>query len=78
MSETLIQRQALIGGSGEIDVRGPKFREVVRLFLEMISDTMNEVNIAPEYKDVFFSALKQKVDGWESKVEKILKSTTFH
>lgn len=74
MSETLIQRQALVGGTNEIDLRGPKFREVIKMFLKIISDTFDEIKIPPEYKDMFFHALSHNLEGWEVKAEKILKT----
>jgi len=72
MSETLIQRQALVGG-GEVDLKGPKFREVIKMFLGIIADTFDAVKIPSEYKDLFFNALGHNLEGWESKAEKILK-----
>jgi hypothetical protein len=74
MSETLIQRQALTGGSNELDLRGPKFREVIKMFLKIISETFDEIKIPPEYKDLFFHALSHNLEGWEVKAEKILKT----
>jgi len=74
MSETLLQRQALIGNSGnDIDFRGPKFREVFKMFLGVISDTFDEVRIPDEYKEMFFHALSRNLEGWEDKAEKMLK-----
>ena len=73
MSETLIQRQALVSTNGEVDLRGPRFREVFRVFLDLINDTFDEVKIPPEYKDMFFTALSRNFEGWETKAEKILK-----
>lgn len=74
MSETIIQRQALIGGSGELDLKGPKFREIIKMFLGVIAETFDEVKIPPEFKDLFFHALGHNLEGWESKAEKILKT----
>jgi len=74
MSETLIQRQALIGGSGDLDLKGPKFREIIKMFLGVIADTFEEVKIPSEYKDLFFHALGKNLDGWENRAEKILKT----
>ena len=74
MSETLIQRQALVGGTGEIDLKSPKFREVIKMFLQIIADTFDEVKIPSEYRDMFFHALSRKMDGWEMKAEKVLKN----
>jgi hypothetical protein len=74
MSETLIQRQALVGGTGEIDLKGPKFREVMKMFLTIIADTFDEIKIPPEYRDLFFQTLARNMEGWESKAEKILKT----
>lgn len=74
MSETLIERQALVGGSGEIDLKSPKFREIIKMFLTIISDTFDEVKIPPEYRDLFFQSLAHQMDGWELKAEKILKT----
>jgi hypothetical protein len=73
MSETLIQRQALVGGAGELDLKGPKFREIIKMFLGIIADTFDEVKIPGEFKDMFFHALSRNLDGWENKAEKILK-----
>jgi hypothetical protein len=74
MSETIIQRQALIGGSGELDLKGPKFREIIKMFLGVIADTFDEVKIPTEFKDMFFHALGKNLEGWESKAEKIMKT----
>lgn len=74
MSETLIQRQALVGGSSEIDLKGPKFREVIKMFLGVISDTFDEARIPQEFKDIFFHKLGHSLEGWEIKAEKILKT----
>jgi len=74
MSETLIQRQALVGGSGDIDLKGPKFREIFKMILTMVSETFEEVKIPPEFRDLFFQALSRNMVGWEVKAEKILKN----
>jgi hypothetical protein len=74
MSETLIQRQALVGGTGEIDLKSPKFREIIKMFLQIIADTFDDVKIPSEYRDLFFQALSHKMEGWEMKAEKILKN----
>ena len=74
MSETLIQRQALIGGAGDLDLKGPKFREIIKMFLGVIADTFEEVKIPAEYKDLFFHALGKNLEGWENRAEKILKT----
>lgn len=74
MSETLIQRQALVGGSSDLDLKGPKFREIIKMFLGIIADTFDEVKIPIEFRDMFFHALARSLDGWESKAEKILKT----
>lgn len=76
MSETLIQRQALTGGTGDIDLRGPKFREVFKMFLEIINDTFDEVKIPSEYKEMFFHALSRNLEGWEERAEKKIKAMT--
>ena len=75
MSETLLQKRALSGSSEEIDLRGPKFREIFKMFLETISESFDEVKIPPEYKEMFFSALSHNLEGWEERAEKIAKST---
>ena len=77
MSETLIQRQALIGGSGDLDLKGPKFREIIKMFLGVIADTFEEVKIPMEYKDLFFHALGRNLEGWENRAEKILKAVRY-
>jgi hypothetical protein len=74
MSETLIERQALVGGSGEIDLKSPKFREIIKMFLSIIADTFDEVKIPAEYRDLFFQALAHKLEGWEMRAEKILRN----
>ena len=76
MSETLIQRQNVVGGVGEIDLKGPKFREIFKLFLSIVADTFDEMKIALEYKDMFFNSLSHNLEGWENKAEKILKAMT--
>jgi hypothetical protein len=73
MSDALIQRQALVSTAGELDIKGPKFREIIKLFLTMIRETFEELKIPTEYRDQFFVALGRNLEGWESKVEKILK-----
>lgn len=73
MSETLLQRQALTGRSESFDLRGPKFREIFKMFLQIVSDTFDQVNIPAEYKEIFFSALGKNLEGWEEKAEKHIK-----
>jgi hypothetical protein len=74
MSETLLQRQALVGGSGELDLKSPKFRAIIKMFLDIVKDTFDEVKIPIEYRDLFFHALGHNLEGWEHKAEKIVKS----
>jgi hypothetical protein len=74
MSETIIQRQALTGGSGDFDFKGPKFREIIKMFLEIIASTFDEIKIPVEFRDMFFHALGKNLEGWESKAEKIIKT----
>ena len=74
MSETVIQRQALVGGSGELDLKSPKFREIIKMFLKVISETFDEIKVPAEYRDMFFHALGQNLEGWETKAEKIIKN----
>jgi hypothetical protein len=76
MSETVLQKQALAGMTGDLDFRGPKFREVFKMFLETVSDTIDEVKIPAEFKEMFFHALSRNLDGWESKAEKMVKRMT--
>lgn len=74
MSETLLQRQALSGNrEGELDLRGARFREIFKMFLQIISDTFDEVKIPAEYKEFFFQALSRNLEGWEDRAEKIAK-----
>jgi hypothetical protein len=74
MSETLLQKQALMGQSGgEIDLRGPKFREIFKMFLGIIADTFDEIRVPIEYKEMFFHALSRNMEGWEDKAEKVIK-----
>ena len=74
MSETLLQKQALMGQmGGEIDLRGPKFREIFKMFLGVISDTFDEARVPIEYKEMFFHALSRNLEGWEDRAEKVLK-----
>jgi hypothetical protein len=61
MSETLIQKQALSGNTGNFDLRSPKFREVFKMFLTLISDTFDEVKIPSEYREMFFHALSKNL-----------------
>ena len=63
MSETLLQRQALMGSVGEIDLRGPKFREIFKMLLGIVSETFDEIKAPPEYKELFFHALSKNLDG---------------
>lgn len=74
MTDALIQKQSIAGPSGEIDLRGPKFREVFKMFIEIISNTFDEVHIPPEYKELFFTTLSKNFEGWEERAEKIVKS----
>ncbi len=77
MSETLLQRQALSGGMGrELDLRGPKFREIFKMLLNTISDTFEEIKIPVEYKEMFFHALSRNLEGWEDRAEKLIKAMT--
>jgi len=76
MSETLIQRQTLTGYTGELDLRGPRFREVFNMLLTIISDTFDEIKVPPEYKEMFFHALSKNLDGWEERAEKLVKKMT--
>ena len=76
MSETLLQRQALMGTVGEIDLRGPKFREVFKMLLSIISETFDEIKAPHEYKEMFFHALSKNLDGWEERAERIIKAMT--
>jgi hypothetical protein len=74
MSETLIQKQALSGNMGNFDLRSPKFREVFKMFLTLISDTFDEVKIPSEYREMFFHALSRNLEGWEERADKIVKA----
>lgn len=76
MSETLLQRQVLMGTVGEIDLRGPKFREIFKMLLNTISETFDEIKIPPEYREMFFHALSKNLEGWEERAEKIIKAMT--
>ena len=76
MSETLLQRQALMGNNGEFDLRGPKFREVFKMFLTIISDTFDGAKIPVEYKEIFFHALQKNLEGWEERAERVIKAMT--
>jgi len=74
MSETVLQKQALMGSSGgEIDLQGPKFREIFKMFLGIISDTFDEIKVPEEYKEMFFHALSRNMEGWEDRAKKVLK-----
>lgn len=74
MAETELQRRALTGSTGELDLRGPKFREIFKMFLNLISDTFDEVKIPPEYREMFFHALSRNLEGWEERAEKVIKN----
>lgn len=76
MSETLLQRQNLTGTAGEIDLRGPKFREIFKMLLNIIAETFDEIKAPPEYKEMFFHALSKNLDGWEERAEKVIKAMT--
>jgi len=76
MSETLLQRQTLTGFTGELDLRGPRFREVFKMLLTIVSDTFDEIKVPPEYKQMFFHALSRNLDGWEERAEKLVKKMT--
>jgi len=78
MSDTLIQKQALTGASGgELDLRSPRFREVFKMFLNIISDTFDEVKIPVEYREMFFHALSKNLEGWEERAEKVTKAVVL-
>jgi len=74
MSETILQRQSIVGPTEELNVRGNKFREVFKMFLTVISDTFDHVRIPSEYKDLFFQRLSQNLEGWEAKAETAIKA----
>lgn len=76
MSETLIQKQALLGASSELDLRGPKFREVFKMLLGIINQSFDDVKIPLEYKEMFFHALTRNMEGWEERAERIVKAMT--
>ena len=76
MSETLLQRQSLTGAMSDLDLRGPKFREVFKMLLGIISETFDELKIPAEYKEMFFHALKTNLEGWEERAEKVIKAMT--
>jgi hypothetical protein len=73
MSETLLEKQAMTGTMGEIDLRGPKFREIFKMFLEIISQTFDEVKIPVEFKEMFYHALSKNLEGWENRAERRMK-----
>lgn len=74
MSETLLQKQALQGPSGDLDLKGPKFREIFKMFLESISDSFDQAKIPIEYKEIFFQTLSKNLEGWEDRAEKVVKA----
>jgi hypothetical protein len=76
MSETLLQRQALTGAISDFDLKGPKFREIFKMLLGIISDTFEEIKVPPEYKEMFFHALSKNLEGWEEHAEKKIKAMT--
>jgi len=76
MSETLLQRQALTGYTGEMDLRGPRFREVFKMLLNIVADTFDEIKAPAEYKEMFFHALSKNLEGWEERAEKLIKAMT--
>ena len=76
MSETLLQRQALTGYTGEMDLRSPRFREVFKMLLNIVSDTFDEIKAPAEYKEMFFHALSRNLEGWEERAEKLIKAMT--
>jgi len=74
MSETIIDRKALTGPTDELNIRGVKFKEVFKLFLDTIANTIEEVKVPSEYRDLFFQRLSKNLEGWEDKAEKIIKA----
>lgn len=76
MSETLLQRQALTGFTGEMDLRGPRFREIFKMLLNIVSETFDEIKAPVEYKEMFFHALSKNLEGWEERAEKLIKAMT--
>jgi hypothetical protein len=74
MSETVIDRKALSGPTDDLNIRGVKFKEVFKLFLDTIATTIDEVKIPQEYRDMFFQRLSKNLEGWEDKAEKIIKA----
>jgi len=74
MSETLLQKQSLSGVNTELDLKGPKFREIFKMFLEAISKSFDDANVPKEYKEIFFHILSKNLEGWEQKAERIIKT----
>jgi len=53
-----------------LDLRSPKFQEVIKYFLEVLEETFVEVMGEDEgLKNNFFIQLSNKLDGWESSVQ---------
>jgi hypothetical protein len=77
VTDALLQKQALSGEMmGDIDLKGPKFNKIFEMFLNIIYDTINEVKIPVEYREIFFHALEKNLQGWEERAEKVVKSMT--
>ena len=75
VADATLRRQSLSGQViTDFDLRGPKFREVFKMFLEVISNTFDEVKIPFEYKEMFFHALSKNMEGWESRAEHIVQA----
>ena len=75
MVEALRIKTEILSDHGSLDVRGPKFRAVFKMFLDIVSETFDKVGIPAEYKEMFFHALSKNLDGWEERAEKIIKDT---
>lgn len=74
MLDAEIQRQHLLNNTKDFDVRSDKFKEVFSMFIDIIGETFDQVKIPKEYKIMFFDTLKENMEGWEDKAEKILKA----
>lgn len=74
MSETILHRQNLSITADDLNIRGRKFKEVFKLLLDMIKESFNELNMPQEQVDIFFQTFFQKMEGWEEKADKVIKS----
>jgi len=59
-------------GQASIDVRGERFQKVFRFLTEIFTEAASEV-LDSEQMDLLFNRLGTKMDGWEDRVQDLVK-----